>query len=826
MMPNHRRCLFAAVNVLSGLLLPSPAAANVAPRDDTTAASLKDRQHSLSASAGEETPVYVDIVLNQMPVRQLVQLTEKNGILYVPTELLTDLGIVLPHPVDGSALTFRDLAAAQIRTHYDPNKLELQLTVPGLLLTGKTQVISLREQGQTTISETSPAMLFNYSAYATNLQTEPQGSLWHEVRFSGLSDSTLSNSMQTRANENDSSTLRLDTTWSWDRPQDMLNVAMGDITTKSLDWSRSTRLGGIQISRDFSLQPYSVTTPMSSFVGSATLPSQVDLYVDGIKQASQSVSPGQFQFQDVQVDNGAGQAMMNITDITGQTRSVSLNVYGAPELLRKGLLDWAFEAGVVREQWGESSFAYAGEPMVSMTTRYGVANSLTLESHLEGDKNQYTSGLGSVVLFPFNLGVFSTAWSQSGMFSSQPKSEVTGTDDNDGENSSGKGSQKLLGYRWNNKIVTVSASTIRRSPGYHDIASRYNATLMPEQQQLFLGLSTDIGQLSGGFIQQKDHDALTSRYMSLNWSRQFVHFGSFFISLNRQMDDDKGISASVSWSLPLDDRRVVNSNYTRSEKSQNMAFSVAKNATRTGDPGWRIQGSGDQLSQHNLQAEWRYINAYGDFGMGAGYWLNDNGTTTTSYLSASGAGLVMDNQLFAMRSAADAFALVSTNGVPDVPVKLENRTVGKTSPNGYFLINDLNAWQHNQVSIDPLALPSEISVGQTAYDVVPRRGSGSIVRFDVRTQQSVQLILKTVSGDIVPAGSPVWYETTVGETPGQLSQQPEVTQVGYDGLLYLETAHPDTRLLVGLSTERYCYVNITTAMVNYPLHQTQVTVCE
>ncbi|WP_373226139.1 fimbria/pilus outer membrane usher protein [Enterobacter cloacae complex sp. ESBL7] len=819
MMLNRKCCLFAAVNLLSGLFLSPVATANITTKIDNSVAQLTDTTHQ-----EDEMPVYVDVVLNQMPVRQLVQLTDKHGILYVPTELLTDLGIVFPHPVK-NAMSLNELDAEHILAHYIPEKLELQLTVPGSLLTGKTQVISLREKEQTTISNTSPSLLFNYSAYATNFESTPQGSLWHEIRLSGLADSSLSNSMQTQSGREGNSTLRLDTTWSQDNPESMLSINLGDITTQSLDWSRSTRLGGIQLSRDFSLQPYTITTPMSSFVGSATLPSQVDLYIDGIKQASQKVSPGQFQLQNVQIASGASQATMNITDITGQTRSVSLNVYGAPELLRKGLLDWSFEAGVVRERWGESSFVYADEPMVSMTTRYGTSQNWTLTSHTEGDKSQYTAGLGSVFLFPLNLGVFDMAWSRSGIFSSQAKTDVISLSNYDDKNRSGKGSQQLLGYRWNNKTLTISASTIRRNQQYRDIASRYSANLMPEQQQLFLGLSTSIGQLSSGFIQQKDHDAQKSQYMSVNWSKQFVHLGSFFISLNRQLDSDKGFSSSVSWSLPLDDRVVVNSNYTRSKEHQNIAFSAAKNATRLGEPGWRIQGTGNQLSQHNLQAEWRYMNAYGDFGMGAGYWRNEKDTTTTSYFSANGAGLMIDNQFFAMRSTADAFALVSTNGVPDVPVKLENRLVGKTSQNGYFLINDLNAWQHNQVGIDPLALPSDVSIGQTAYDVIPRRGSGSIVRFDINAQQSLQLVLKTVSGEIVPAGSPVWTAPVREEMTIKLSQQPEVTQVGYDGLLYLETSHPDSRLIVGLDGEHYCYVNITKKMVNYPPHRTQAALC-
>lgn len=831
MIPNHKRYLFAAANVITGVSL-----AHVAVAADLHSAVLPpqhhtadlDRSASSATSPVQETPVYVDIILNQMPVKKLAMLSEIKQQLYISGELLAELGIVLSSPLP-EILALADLPAHRIQYRYDASKLQLELTIPVDVLTGKTQVFSQSTPSGTVLNSPSVALLMNYSAYATDLQNRPESSVWNEFRLSGIPDSTLSNSMQTQSGSAGNSSHRLDTTWSYDRPDSMFTVQSGDILTRSVDWSRSLRLGGIKFSSDFSLQPYNATTPLASFVGNATLPSQVDLYIDGIRQASQKVSPGQFQLDDVPVISGVGQATMNITDINGQTQTVAFSVYGAPALLKKGLLDWSVELGVVRENWGISSFDYASQPVVSISTGYGLTDAWTLELHSENERQLYNAGLGTINLLPFSLGVVNMSWSQSrnDVSFTTSDSSVSGTRGRGDEDTlPGRGDQRLLGYSWNSKRFTFSASTTHRSKGFRDVASRYSSDLIPMQKQVFAGVNTPLGQVSSGFIQQQSSDATMSRYLSLNWSEQTAHWGSFYVSLNRQLDTDGGITASVSWSLPLNERTAVNSNHTQSKDGQNTTVSIAKNTTRLGDAGWRIQGGGDQFSHHNMQGEWRYMNQYGDFGMGAGYWLSDGGKATTSYASANGAALLMDKQLFAMRSATDAFALVSTNGIPDVPVKLENRLIGHTSSNGYFLINDLNAYQHNQVGIDSLSLPLDLYIGETSFDVVPQRGSANMVFFDIQVQRAIQLVLKTPDGAIIPAGSSVWSRYQSNQDELQITQQPELTQVGFDGMVYLNNVPAGSLLIVALPAGERCYVPVTDAMLQKPHHLSQEAQCK
>ena len=116
----------------------------------------------------------------------------------------------------------------------------------------------------------------------------------------------------------------------------------GDLVTRTLPWAGSVRLGGFQISRDFSVRPDIVTYPLPTFSGSAAVPSSVDLFVNGNHATSGSVDPGPFTLGDVPYVNGAGEAVVVTTDAQGRRVATSTQFYVANTLLRRGLDELGF----------------------------------------------------------------------------------------------------------------------------------------------------------------------------------------------------------------------------------------------------------------------------------------------------------------------------------------------------------------------------------------------------------------------------------------------------------------------------------------------------
>src|SRR3546814_19096337 len=98
---------------------------------------------------------------------------------------------------------------------------------------------------------------------------------------------------------------------------------MGDTTTSYLAWTRATRIGGIRLGRNFALQPWKTTSPLPAFMGSATLPSAVDLYIDGIKRYNGTVTAGPFELNGLPTVTGMGHAHVVITGALGQSKIIN-----------------------------------------------------------------------------------------------------------------------------------------------------------------------------------------------------------------------------------------------------------------------------------------------------------------------------------------------------------------------------------------------------------------------------------------------------------------------------------------------------------------------
>lgn len=188
--------------------------------------------------------------------------------------------------------------------------------------------------------------------------------------------------------------------------------------------------------------------------------------------------------------------------------------------------------------------------------------------------------------------------------------------------------------------------------------------------------------------------------------------------------------------------------------------------------GWRadlIEGGG----QNGGDAELDYIGRYGKVATGVNAFSSDN---RFAYADLNGALVFMGGHLFVSRRIDDAFAVVSTDGIPNVPVQLENRPLGTTDGNGMLLVTPLNAYQNNQVAIDPMQLPADVRIERVRTTATPGDRSGTLVRFGITPIRAASVILVDAAGKPLPLGS----EVRVNGKPG------EPALVGFDGVVYLD----------------------------------------
>ncbi len=745
----------SATCLASALLLPGFAAAASAGAASAGGPDVSVVQDASvpGPAAGLGEDLYLEVVLNGNDTHQIAHFIRAGDSFRVSADTLRKLGFRLSADKQGET----DLAALPgVSVHYDEAAQQLEITAPPGLVEQNVAVLNARANA-IPHPTASPGLLLNYDLYgARDNHDDTNLSLYTELRafnaWGVLSSTALTRSTDLPGTGTQTDSVRLDTTFSHSWVDRALTLRIGDIISGALDWSRATRLGGIQLQRNFALQPDLITFPVPAFYGQASLPSTVDLYINGMKQYSSNVPAGPFQLNTVPVVNGNGQAAVVITDALGRQTTIAFPFYTTNLLLKPGLSDYSLELGLVRRNYGLDSFDYGSDPAFSGTWRRGFTNWLTLEGHAEATAGLTEGGAGADIAIG-EAGVLNASFAAS--------------------NSHGaSGRQAELGYNWRNERFNFSFDTLRTFGDYNDIASRYSLPPPRRSDRALAGLMLGtLGSIGVSYVALEYPGQPRSRFASAYYYKSLGQRVAFNLSANQNLDDHRDRSLFLSFSLALD-HNISASLSAQHDRTGNLAtLDVSKPVNPDGGLGWHLRAL-DGSSQHGGSAELGYNGQDGQILAGV---QNLNGDTL-GYADFSGALVFMDNQFFLARRIDNAFAVVSTDGVADVPVMLENRPIGTTNSRGDLLVTPLNSYQRNKLSIDPMKLPANVDISRVDAEVVPSDRAGTLVKFGIRTVHAASVILHDAGDRALKEGSSV---TLRGSSA-------PAAMVGYDGMVYLE----------------------------------------
>jgi outer membrane usher protein len=744
----------SAISLASALLLQGIAAASPDPApepvmDPSGLTVIADRA---SASIGQD--LYLEVILNGNPTHQIAHFVHDGHRLHASADTLHQLGFRVPARDGDSSLDLESLPG--VTFHYDEERQRVEIIAPPALLDQATAVLN------TTVAtvpqpQSSPGVLLNYDFYGTRDNSDNLGvSAFAELRLFNewgvLSNTALSRATDSPGSGWGADTVRLDTTFSRSFVDSATTLRIGDAISGNLGWTRATRFGGIQLQRNFALQPDLITFPIPAFYGQASLPSTVDLYINGLKQYSSPVPAGPFQLNTTPIVNGNGQAQVVITDAMGRQSSLDFSFYTANQLLRAGLSDYSLEAGFVRKGYGVSSFSYANDPAASGTYRYGVVDWLTLETHAEASAGLANVGGGGVVEVG-RAGIVNTSFAAS-------------------QDHGSSGSQAELGYTWRNDRFNLALDSTRTFGSYRDVASTYGRAPPQRSNRLLAGVMLGrAGSLGMSYVEQQYRGELRSRFASAYYFRSLGSRCSFNLSANQNLDDHSERSVFAGLTFSFDSGTSVGVSAQHDSRGNALTLDASRPINPDGGFGWHARAQ-DSDSTHGGQAEIGYRAEQGQLLAG----VENRDGATRAYADATGALVFMDSQFFFARHIDDAFAVVSTNGVAGVPVTLENRPIGKTDVRGDLLVTPLNSYQRNKIAIDPMQLPADVRIDRVDAQVTPSDRAGTLVRFGIESIRAASIILHDVGGKPLAVGSLV----------GLHGKPASSSVVGYDGVVYLE----------------------------------------
>jgi len=612
--------------------------------------------------------------------------------------------------------------------------------------------------GYTQPTPSSLGGFVNYDVYGQSTEPEP-------LRLDGLAEVGffngrgvgVSNFLAQNLSE-DARLIRLDSTWTIDRPDRLASFRIGDAVGNGGAWGRPVRFAGIQWATNFQTQPGFITFPMPGIGGQAALPSLVDVYVDNIRLLSREVEPGPFTINNIPAITGLREMRLVVRDLLGREQTITQPYYASPELLRKDLQDFSYEIGSLRLNYGLNSNDY-GDWFAVGTHRLGFSDHFTGEGHAELLQDRQTLGFGGAFVSPL-IGVFDASAAGS---------------------RSRKGEGALLSLVWQRQTSTLSFG------GRAQFASRdfTQLGLDPDRpapkllSSLHLGLATArYGNFNVSHIYQDYRDQEDVSLINVNYNLSFKD--GWFLSLsafNSLNDDNKGITLTLSHTLG--ERTNASLTAGLQNESSTGLVQVQRNLPPGSGVGYRLLAGYD--GGERLESGVTVQNDVGTYSLEGALFQGQYQVRG----SASGGLAVMGGDAFLSRRLNGSFAVVQVPDYPNVRVYAENQPVATTNAWGNALVPSLRPYQENHIRIEQADLPLDARIDALSINAAPYFRSGFLLKFPVRRSRGATLKIKLDNGAALPSGALV---NIVGEQ--------EAFPVALQGAAYVTGLAPSNRLRV------------------------------
>lgn len=717
-------------------------------------------------------PSLVRVNINGLPVKNTVLVLRKSDkSWWLPSDVLRTARLRLPGV---QAINFNGLDFYSIKeigekiSEFDESSqaLDIQFEASAFELTQLQPEMSLA-------SDTfggSSGLFVNYDLLIEKNPVGLRQSVFSELGSAVGSGVVTSSHAYFRFGETDKH-LRLDTTYTVDRPGDRASWRLGDtISRPGSLLGRPVRFGGLQYSTNFLTQPGLIITPMTSLGGQAALPSTVDLYVNNVMQRSRQVPPGPFSVSTAPIVVGDGEVSMRVRDIAGREEIISQRFYASTALLSPGLSDFSFEGGFLRKNFGQASDDY-GDFFGSAGYRMGLTPTLTAEGNAQIQQGGLAliSGGASSAFAGIGTATIAQAYSHS---------------------DAGDGFQSLLGFERRSGRHSFALRTQVASENFRQIGVD-TAQITRRLDTVFWGYRVDgLGSFSLSYLSQQANNNRSAEIYSASFSTQRYTWGTLVVSAMQSRADTSQSSIYFLWVLPLEREVSASVMHLRGQNQQEQTVFQANKSLPPGEGvGYRLQAAVNASQQAAVYGQNRY-------GLGRLEVAELNGQTSAR-ASVTGAVARLDDQWFLTPRISSSYGLVRMPGLNNVRVYVDNQLATRTNSDGYAFLPRLHPYVRNHVSVDQLDLPIDATIDSLTVRPVPAWRSGVVIDFPVKQQVAATLNLVLADGNPVPAGALI-----------RMNQADTIFAVGRDGLTFVSGLEKENQLTVSWGSKR-CQVILT-----------------
>jgi outer membrane usher protein len=558
--------------------------------------------------------------------------------------------------------------------------------------------------------------------------------------------------------------VRLMSNLTLDRRAELQRLVLGDFFTSSGELGSTLNLGGISFSKRYAMDPYLVRQPMAGFAGAVTVPSEAEIYLDGVRVRTEKLPPGEFLIQNLNYYGGARDIQIVIKDRFGREQRVDYRYYFVDTLLKHGLHEYSYDLGLMRREFGVASDRYGGLAS-SAFHRYGVSDDLTLG--LRGEASGGRLNLGpQAILRLGNLGITSVGLSASH------------------DRDAGRGSAAQFSYSYQGRAFNASLLARRFSEGYAQAAPVAGGQRPRFEGSAGFGYASPaMGNFGFNYAKSTRHDADARRSVTLSYSKSLAGNLSVFATFSRvrETTSRNEVFVGLSWYPGKD----INASYLMQDRAgtRSDTLQVSKNAPVGEGWGYRVAAEKQRDTAGDTMVLSPFVQYNGPYGIYTADYRSqsgDPGGHKSSYqMSMAGAIAYVGGTFGLSRPIYDSFGVVHVGGLADVRVYQNNQVIGRTDRAGTLFVPNLGAYMDNQIGIEDKDIPFEYSIAEKEKFVSPFSRSGSLIHFQVvRIQAFTGTVKIRIDGELKPVE---YYEGVL-----LVAGKPVTFVTGKGGELYLE----------------------------------------
>lgn len=644
-----------------------------------------------------------------------------------------ELGLLLSD--DELALPSLSAGALGVSSQFDENSQSIALRVPADRL--PTQKISPRPS-MPQLSPVAPGLLINYNLAGQHGPGGTAVSLAHDLRTSGRWG-TLRSSGQLNWTEDGGQYRRGLTQWSLDDYNRLVRYEAGDVVSSG---TSRTVLGGVRVSKDHSLDPYTPTWPLPTLGGVALDPTTVEILANEAKVADHEVGAGNFQIERFPLNPGRNTYDVVVRDQFGRTQLVSSSqFYFAPRLLRDGLTTWSFAAGSVRQG---TTNQYDGLG-ASFDVAHGLSDRWTLSASAQTTGQNYNATVGARTV----LGTAGTLEVEAGRSSSEL----------------GDGSYLRGQYNYQGQNFGVALS-LESTDDWWSLAANDGFVLQARQRtQAALTWQSQDRNIRAKFgAVDLDTGRSRTRYLETGLS---YRSGPHSISGTALYDLERGepvVAATYRYNLGK------GSVYASARQAPDGSRYALGGSAQADIHGQRVMLRGE-LTADNGQIGARAAASTRTAKGAARMELDTTGSGTRVSGSWEGSVHIGQGGMTVSDTIHGGFAVVEVPGVPGATVRANGREIGKTNASGRLLLPQLSELSETRVRVDTRSLPAGVELKSSEIVVAPRRRTGAYGQFEVLGTEGRAFTL---------------VRTPALETGAAVKTDEEETMAGHGGQIYLE----------------------------------------